>query len=86
MSRCQGKCCGIDGYGDFNTSTSWNRTREVLNATSGVTEIKTLSTPVSCCVMEGKFPNVVPTDKECAINLKPDISNYRQVRSWSSPI
>ncbi|KAK7109620.1 tetraspanin-1-like [Littorina saxatilis] len=56
------ECCGLDDFGDFNDSTSWNRTSR-----DGGGEMKT---PVACC-------KNITTESQCARDPTPNNSNYK---------
>ena len=54
----QFKCCGVDGYKDFDVSKKWNRTQ---SATFQI--IPQLVTPIACCK---QLPQTNPPSLACA--------------------
>lgn len=74
----QYKCCGLNSYQDFNSSTSWNRTKTLT--ISGSTQTVNLETPFACCATTGTFPNINFIDSaNCAVHPNDTISNWKTV-------
>jgi len=73
----QFKCCGIDGYKDFDSASVWNnkRTATITVAGQTVTQEIILQTPIACCKTEGTFPSVTLPDETCAYTPTP-LNNY----------